>query len=1158
LRESSGREGPRLARAALALPALAALLPASALAIEFLEGRVQIHGYFEEQVRVVADDYSPADGYDLTQWYNVLDVESEWDVAPDGWGPFDLVSAFVRVEARYDCVWTGGCGILPLQQTYGDGAKRLPERLSDARKSGLVGALEPGPFADRRDWIRLPIKERSAVYGAPAGLGQSAPDQRHLARLWDVAGVGELLFAGRGPDLVFGTSDDPGLYVANGCNRARAFPPLDPADVPPGAVRPNDVPCEVRPLTAYLFALQRQPGPFNGSQTRVLGPWRPRERLPASDFLRTRANPLRPGDEQPVLGVVGQGQLPFRPAPLFGFEDRSAPRSAAQGLFLPNAAFQGLIGSDHFGFYDQNFTESELAWNHGASQRSEYELKEAYVDLELFEGRLWVRGGKQTIVWGKTEIFRAQDQWNPQDLGLASLPSLEESRTPLWSLRGVWSFYDVGPLEDVRLEVAANLDEFEPVDTGRCGEPYAPPAACQRAFGFFGYSIAGTGLAGEKRPAPFWEDPEGLEWGVRLEFREDRVSFALSYFRGHDDFPHVEPVFVFERNVDPQTGRPRAAGERRRCDPDGLAGPPDTSGCLGAFDAAGMPAFSLQNPAQVQDVLARHPANQQLFHVVCASTIAFDDILPEGCSLNLWNSTEFSLPGNPAAPRLSVAFTAMLAGGAGTTPPNALFNGRAILFSVGEFAEQGSTVIDEPADLPLVPLVADPGDGPSLSEADLLAAGLPPDPIWTTLWGTAGLAPFLSQAQEALLGCGSSEGPDPSQSFTRRSFWGTHCDITGFDVFNTEASAFFQSWPGFEGTEGVWLTNDASRAQPGTAGFAGGPVCTRFEGGTLQVLPGCTSGGGLVHPLTGQLFASEMAALSWNALMVFVTLSLPDDADGDGQADRPPPGDPYRFDEFDPLDPFRTDGCSYVNPSVCKNVASLLSLTAVQKRTVKAGGNGRFGRRDFQWAGGAAAILEYQEREVLGFALDFAEDRTKTSWGVEFTWFPDVLVADNDSFDALARVDLYNLVISVDRLTFVRFLNRSRSFFMNLQVFLQYAPQHRASFPREGPVNALTTLSVLTGYHQDRLVPSLTWVHDWPSHSGALLAGVSYRYTENLTIQIGANAFYGKVQSLEAALVAPGTAAGGAGRGAQRAYVENGLSQVRDRDELFLRLRYTF
>ncbi len=41
--------------------------------------------------------------------------------------------------------------------------------------------------------------------------------------------------------------------------------------------------------------------------------------------------------------------------------------------------------------------------------------------------------------------------------------------------------------------------------------------------------------------------------------------------------------------------------------------------------------------------------------------------------------------------------------------------------------------------------------------------------------------------------------------------------------------------------------------------------------------------------------------------------------------------------------------------------------------------------------------------------------------------------------------------------------------------------------------------------------------------------------------------------------MAAGTAGqAGRGEGAYHSYVENGLSPVRDRDELFLRLRYTF
>ena len=86
-----------------------------------------------------------------------------------------------------------------------------------------------------------------------------------------------------------------------------------------------------------------------------------------------------------------------------------------------------------------NFSEIDRSFNHGASQSDTYELKEAYLDMEFLDSRLWIRAGIQNIVWGKTELFRTTDQFNPQDLALASLPALEESRIALLSWRAVYS-----------------------------------------------------------------------------------------------------------------------------------------------------------------------------------------------------------------------------------------------------------------------------------------------------------------------------------------------------------------------------------------------------------------------------------------------------------------------------------------------------------------------------------------------------------------------------------------------------------------------------------------------------------------------------------------------------------------------------------------------
>ena len=119
--------------------------------------------------------------------------------------------------------------------------------------------------------------------------------------------------------------------------------------------------------------------------------------------------------------------------------------------------------------------------------------------------------------------------------------------------------------------------------------------------------------------------------------------------------------------------------------------------------------------------------------------------------------------------------------------------------------------------------MVDPDDGPAANH-----------PIGVqNLFTEWGLSPALTDEQEALLGCGP--------------FYGTNCDIEGTDLMNIEASSQIQSWPIFEGTftnaQFTYLTTRRDLAQPGTTGFNGGPVCTRYEGGKSYILPGCRGPG---------------------------------------------------------------------------------------------------------------------------------------------------------------------------------------------------------------------------------------------------------------------------------------------------------------------------
>ncbi|MEE8581068.1 MAG: hypothetical protein V3T33_05700, partial [Myxococcota bacterium] len=359
-------------------------------------------------------------------------------------------------------------------------------------------------------------------------------------------------------------------------------------------------------------------------------------------------------------------------------------------------------------------------------------------------------------------------------------------------------------------------------------------------------------------------------------------------------------------------------------------------------------------------------------------------------------------------------------------------------------------------------------------------------------------------------------------------------------------------------------TDNSAIPQPGTVGFVGGPVCTSADfGGPVDStirLPGCRGPGpdgiaftadddpgydptvdgtttGLVHPFTGDPWQNELAALSWN----FMMFSLGND------------------DDFDAADPMNPTQCSFVTPQFCSiTIPGLLRLAGVQRNIERAGGNGRFGRRTFQWHSGGEVVVRFEKRNVLGLSMDFAEDVTKSSFSFEFTWIEGLPAFDNDEFDGLSQVHEFNLTVSADRPTFINFLNPNRTFFFNSQWFVQYRSSYQKGFPSNGPWNLLGTFAISTGYFQDRLLPSLVFVFDVRSRSGAALPEITYRFSENFSTSFGLAMFMGRSQLVNMPVNEIGSAGNRQGKHAYQDSAQNGLAVVRDRDEVFFRVRYTF
>jgi len=1192
-----------------------------AAAIEFWDERIQIHGFLESRMSFGYEDFNQANEIDMYSWLQVLSIEGEAEIAPDGWGPFDMIAAFARVEVKYDCVWSHACGMLDSVDAFGNNPKNLPNRVQTGERLGITGSQDTGDtrpywFADRQRlngglWADAKAGQRAAksfVYGSTnAGLfGASAGPDGILGDFTDIrneGGIGSFAYATgiTNPTTMLPGDDDAGTYLFNRTSRCKVGNWTQKASNLRRFTNRELIwsidDCHIDPL-----GFNREiANPFADAATSTFGG----DRNPVLNAINldptSGAGFMNPLDAD---GIPNATALPLRPGTEFAALPGNRVNKAAgqkgyhsQGIFVPNAAVRNAIRKGEFDTFDQNFKLNDLQWNRGASQEPWKELRELYLEVEAFQSRLWLRGGKQTIVWGKTELFRNQDQWNPVDIAIGPLASLEESRIALWALRGIWSFYEVGPLEDVRLELVGLFDKFEPTDLGRCGEPFVPRIACTKSYGLWVHGQNGTGIAGEVRPEDPWNDASGIEPGARLEFRWDRFSFAITDYYGFADTPYTSLLFQYSRNVDPLSGRPRHTDTTDAC-PTGteaacLVPGINPNGIVGDYD---------------DGVIANHSINQSLFAWICAGTVGVAPAVdPSACAFTLFNSQNAPL-GTPFAN----VFSSVVAGtGAGS--------GRLLVLLGDTFATPGGS--------PIIGPILDAQFGPAGTNTLSYSGPGVASPVVPMVYNgvsdnSTGAGPaaqrfatYTTNEQEALWGCGL--------------FYQTDCNglaaaggpVGGFDLANMEASVTMQSFPWFEGTyfNSSWDTTDPNLPQPGTVDavlqgdgtFAGnvdvprkagtkhglkpgdvatGSVGARYEDDNgidddgdgrrkdILILPGARydpaafaaalgalpmgtqlspylqahfsqydinvdgSTGGRVHPFTGQLWASEMSIASWNFLMLTAGLGAQDGAVSSTVLDR--------------NQPLAIGRCSFRQPQYCSFVSGLAAQARNTSSSVRAGGNGKFGRRNLVYQSVGDLALRYDKRNILGFSTDFAEDTTKSSWGVEFTHVNDALNADGAEYDGLKEIDEYNLTISVDRPTFINFLNANRTFFINSQLFMSYLQGYEKTMSRDGPLTALVLINANTGYFQDRFLVSSALVYDFRSNSGAFLPSVQYRFTENFSLTLGAAVLAGHWERRELGINQFSATSENSLN--DNVYVENGISPARDLDNFFLRLRYTY
>ncbi|MBM4256192.1 MAG: hypothetical protein FJ147_09875 [Deltaproteobacteria bacterium] len=176
--------------------------------------------------------------------------------------------------------------------------------------------------------------------------------------------------------------------------------------------------------------------------------------------------------------------------------------------------------------YSDKFTQQEKI-----KRKFEYKLREVYLDTALPPFSL--RVGRQQIVWGETDNFRALDVINPLDLRWHwSRESWEDIRIPLWMVRAIYDIGKAGPLEESFVEAV-----WIPWDFQR-GKTTTDP---RRPWAFIGgglRAVANSAIINnqlydlrvtvrDRKPDRGLESSQG---GVRFKGIWRGIDFSFNYF----------------------------------------------------------------------------------------------------------------------------------------------------------------------------------------------------------------------------------------------------------------------------------------------------------------------------------------------------------------------------------------------------------------------------------------------------------------------------------------------------------------------------------------------------------------------------------------------------------------------------------------------------
>ncbi|MGE5471598.1 MAG: DUF1302 family protein [Bacteroidota bacterium] len=126
---------------------------------------------------------------------------------------------------------------------------------------------------------------------------------------------------------------------------------------------------------------------------------------------------------------------------------------------------------DFGGYGNQKMNELEMP---EFNDRLDF-IRELYMKktFGLSDGKdLFVKVGKQQVVWGRTDLFRVLDVINPVDYSRNNIyDELSDIRIPMWIAQAEYRMGASDTMQDRNFQIVWNFDKFRANNLGQCGTP---------------------------------------------------------------------------------------------------------------------------------------------------------------------------------------------------------------------------------------------------------------------------------------------------------------------------------------------------------------------------------------------------------------------------------------------------------------------------------------------------------------------------------------------------------------------------------------------------------------------------------------------------------------------------------------------------------------